>query len=64
MFSAHPMSVKMASPIYHINRALVELSCMGHSDFVGSAIGYSLAIIVVCTLIGIFAGTIRKRGKA
>ena len=64
MFSAHSMSVKMASPIYHINRALVELSCMGHSDFVGSAIGYSLAIIVVCTLIGIFAGTIRKRGKA
>ena len=64
MFSAHPMSVKLISPIYHINRALVELSCMGHSDYVKSALIYSAAIIVVCSAIAILAGSIRKRGKA
>lgn len=64
MFSAHPMTLKVISPIYHINRSLVEISCMGHSDYVVSALIYSSAIIIGCSLVAILAGTIRKRGKA
>ena len=64
MFSLHPMSVKLISPIYHINRALVELSCMGHSDYVASSIMYCAAIIIVCSAVAVLAGSIRKRGKA
>ena len=63
MFSSHPMTLKNISPIYHINRALIEISCMGHSDYMSSAFGYSGLIIVVSSLISVIAGTIRKRGK-
>lgn len=64
MFSSTPDLLKQLSPIYHGNRALVELSCMGESSYVVSAIIYSLAITVVFSIIAIFAGYVRKRGKA
>jgi len=64
MFSGTSDILKHLSPIYHGNRALVELSCMGESDYVASAVGYSLIITVVCSAIAIFAGYIRKRGRA
>ena len=64
MFSSISDTVKYLSPIYHANRALVELSCMGESNYVASAVGYSLAITMVCSAIGILAGSIRKRGRA
>lgn len=64
MFSSTSDILKHLSPIYHGNRALVELSCMGESDYVASAVGYSLIITVVCSAIAIFAGYIRKRGRA
>lgn len=64
MFSATPELLKKLSPIYHTNRALVELSCMGESTYITSAIIYSLAITVICSMIAIFTGCIRKRGKA
>lgn len=64
MFSSMPDIAKQLSPIYHGNRALVELSCMGHSEYVVSAVVYSLAITVICSGIAVFAGSIRKRGKA
>ncbi len=64
MFSSHPMSIKQLSPIYYINRSLVELSCMGHSDYVGSALIYSGAITIICSAVAILAGTIRRRGRA
>lgn len=64
MFSSMPDIVKQLSPIYHGNRALVELSCMGQSEYVGSAIIYSLAIAVTCSAIAVMAGCIRKRGRA
>lgn len=64
MFSSTPDLLKQLSPIYHGNRALVELSCMGESSYVASTIIYSLGITVVFSLIAIFAGYIRKRGKA
>ena len=64
LFSSHPMILKMISPIYHINRALTELSCMGHSNYVGSAVGYSGLIIAAASCIAILFGQIRKRGRA
>ncbi len=64
MFSSTSDTLKHLSPIYHGNRALVELSCMGESDYVVSAVLYSAAITVVCSVAAILAGYIRKRGKA
>lgn len=64
MFSSMPDIAKHMSPIYHGNRALVELSCMGRSDYVESAVIYLLAITVVCSFAAIFADKIRKRGRA
>ena len=64
MFSSTSDLLKQLSPIYHGNRALVELSCMGESSYVASTVIYSLAITVICSIIAIFAGYVRKRGKA
>ena len=64
MFSGISDLLKQLSPIYHGNRALVELSCMGESSYVASTVIYSLAITVICSIIAIFAGYVRKRGKA
>lgn len=64
MFSSTPDTLKHLSPIYHGNRALVELSCNGKSDYAASAMWYSFAITVVCSAIAILAGSIRKRGRA
>ena len=64
MFSGISDTLKHLSPIYHGNRALVELSCMGESTYVASAVIYSMAITVACSIIAIVAGYIRKRGKA
>ncbi len=64
MFSSTSDTLKHLSPIYHGNRALVELSCMGESDYAVSAVLYSVAITVVFSVVAILAGYIRKRGKA
>ena len=64
MFSSMPEISKLVSQIYHVTRALVELYCMGHSEYVGSAIGYSFVIAAVCSVIAVLAGTVRKRGRA
>lgn len=64
MFSSTSDLLKQLSPIYQGNRALVELSCMGESSYVASSVIYSLAITVICSIIAIFAGYVRKRGKA
>ena len=64
MFSSISDLLKQLSPIYHGNRALVELSCMGESSYVASSVIYSVSITVICSVIAIFAGYIRKRGKA
>ncbi|MEE0060792.1 MAG: ABC transporter permease, partial [Acutalibacteraceae bacterium] len=63
MFSNISDVLKQLSPIYHGNRALVELSCMGESSYVVSAVVYSAVITVICSIIAIFAGYVRKRGK-
>lgn len=64
MFSGMPDTLKVLSPIYHANRALVELSCMGESNYAAGAVWYSLAITAVCSAIAILAGSIRRRGEA
>ena len=64
MFSSHPVSIKNLSPIYHINRALTELSCMGKSDYVSSALIYIAGITLVCSCMAVIVGMIRRRGKA
>ncbi len=61
MFSTSPQTLKNISPIYHINRALAELSCMGHSDYVKSAVIICIAIIFVSSVLAILAGNIRRR---
>lgn len=64
MFSSMPNIAKQLSPLYHGNRALVELSCMGESDYVGSSVMYSLGITLVCSAIAVLASNMRKRGRA
>ena len=64
LFSSHPMFLKNLSPVYHINRALTELSCMGHSDYMASAIGYCGMLTIGCSIVAIIAGLLRRRGRA
>ncbi len=64
MYSSTSEILKNISPIYHGNRALVEISAMGKSEYAVSAVLYSAVITVVCSGIGILAGHIRKRGRA
>lgn len=61
MFSSHPQILKDISPIYHINRSLVELSCMGHSGYVGNAVIFTTSIIIVCSFVAVLAGKVRRR---
>ncbi len=64
MYANHPQFLKELSPIYHINRSLVELSCEGKSDYIGSAVIYLISITIVCSLVSVLAGHIRRRGTA
>ena len=62
MFSTVSQNIKALSPIYHGNRAMVELSCMGHSDYLVSALLYCGAMAVISSGIALFASAMRKRG--
>ena len=64
MFSSMPEQLKHASPIYHTNRALVEISCIGQSDYIISSIVYMLIITFICSTVAIIVDGIRKRGRA
>ena len=64
MFSSTPDVLKNSSPIYHVNRTLVEYSCMGHSGYTNSCIFYMLAMILICSCIAILVDGVRKRGRA
>lgn len=64
MYASYPDFLKNLSPIYHANRALVEISCMGHSSYAISCIVYMAAITAVCPVIAVTAGRIRKRRSA
>ena len=64
MFSNISDSLKELSPIYHVNRALVECGSMGNSDYVVSSITYMGSITVVGTALSVLISMIRKRRKA
>ena len=64
MFSSWPESVKLISPLYHANRALVELSGTGHSDYILSSVIFLGAITVISSLIAIFVGSLRRKERA
>lgn len=64
LFSTWSDSIKNLSPIYHVNRVLVEYSCMGKSDYTVSSILYMSGITVVCTVLAVLVDTIRKKGRA
>lgn len=64
LFSSWSDTIKNLSPIYHVNRVLVEYSCMGKSDYTVSSILYMSGITVVCTGLAVLVNTIRKKGKA
>lgn len=63
MFSTHPEWLKQLDPIYHENRALVELSTMGHSDYVASAILILSGLLTVFSLLNLAVGSIRRKAQ-
>ena len=63
MFSSFPAGLKESSPIYHENRALIELLVMGKSDYLLSGILYPMGIAVVSSAIAIITNVIRRRGR-
>lgn len=52
MFSRIPQWIKELSPIYYVNRTLIEFSTMGHSAYTSRAVGYLICVILVCALFG------------
>ena len=62
MYSSVPDAVKELSPLYYLNRTLVELSTMGESSFLVPCVVYLSAMIIICVPIGIFL-TGRRKGK-
>ncbi len=52
MYLDLPKELIHSSPIYYINRTLVEFSTMGRSDYTGITAIYLVSIIVLCSLGG------------
>ena len=63
MFSQVSQVLKSLSPIYYENRALIELSCMGSTDYVIKSIAVSGGMTVLCSGIAVLVSTLRRRGK-
>lgn len=53
MYAHLPEKLVNSSPIYYINRTLVEYSTMGHSDYTGKCIGFLICIIIFFGILGI-----------
>lgn len=60
MYSSIPENFKRLSPIYYVNRSLVELSVKGESAFVKPCILFMGAMAAVCMVLGLFI-TSRKK---
>lgn len=63
MFSNVAETIKCLSPIYHVNRSLVEYSVMGSSQYTQSSIYYLIGMIAACGILGVFTIKI-KRGRS
>ena len=61
MYSSLSETVKQISPFYYVNRSLVELSAMGHSDFTMPSLLYSGAVLTVSSAVSVAADIIRRR---
>lgn len=61
MFSSCPEWIKHLSPIYYVNRTLVEYSCMGKSDYTNPCILYLVVLTIVCTAGSLLMGGMRRR---
>ncbi len=64
MFSSFSDSLKNICPIYHINRALTEMSVMGRSDYAASAIIYCCLLSAVFAAATLLTAKIKRRVKA
>ena len=62
MYSSVLDAVKELSPLYYLNRTLVEFSTMGESSYLAPCVVYMLVIILICIPAGIFL-TGRRREK-
>ena len=60
LFSSFSDAVKQLSPIYYENRACVEISSMGSSDYFTKSLIFSGTIAVACSCIAVLAGKIRR----
>ena len=60
MYSSVPDAIKELSPLYYLNRTLVELSTMGESSYLVPCVVYMLAMIVICIPVGILLTGRRK----
>lgn len=61
MYNYFNENVAKLSPLYFINRSLVELSTKGHSDYTGSCIILLIIISVTVTLLGTLATHLRRQ---
>ncbi len=60
LFSSFSDALKHLSPIYYENRACVEISSMGSSDYFTKSLIFSGTIAVACSCIAVLAGKIRR----
>lgn len=61
MFSSWSESLKCMSPLYHINRTLVEYSCMGKSSYTVSCIIFLLILTAAGTAGALIINKCRKK---
>lgn len=60
MYSSIPENLKRLSPIYYVNRSLVELSVNGESDFAMPCILFMSAMTAVCVALGLLISAKKK----
>lgn len=52
MYEDFPMTLMNASPLYYVNRTLVEFSTKGYSDYTGTCLIYLIGLIFVFGILG------------
>ena len=60
IYSSVPETIKMMSPIYYLNRSLIEMSVNGKSDYVLPCVVIMIAMTVVFSTIGIIVTKLKK----
>lgn len=52
MFSAIPEKIRLVSPLYHVNRTLVEFSTMGKSDYALRCVVFMILMFIGLSVLG------------